>query len=325
MKDVNINTIEKAYTKIKNTIVETPLVSNKSINNRYKSSVFFKLESLQLTGSFKIRGALNKLLELTDHQRKSGVVAYSSGNHAQAVSYASRLMGIESTIVMPNDAPAIKLKNTRKYGAKIVLYDRMNESREDIASKIAFDNNKTIIRPFDDEDIISGQGTAGLEITKKLLKDKITPDIFLCCCSGGGLIAGTSVYLKNFYNNLSIYCAEPEHYDDMRLSLNEGKLVTINPKKKTICDSLTCKVAGQKTFRINKKLLSGGFVVSDDEVKEAIRFLYKEFNIIVEPGGAVPTAAFIKNQNKFIGKVVLVMVSGGNIDKKLLNSIINNE
>ena len=323
MTNINSNSIKSAHKRIKKYILETPLITNIKINKKYGSQIYFKLENKQKTGSFKVRGAFNKLLQLKDGEKKKGIVAYSSGNHGQAVSYASKILGIDSIVVMPSDAPKIKLKNTKKHGAKLVLFNRFIEDREKIAMDIAKKSGRILIRPFNDEDIIIGQGTAGLEIKTKLKEKKIIPDIFLCCCSGGGLIAGTSSYLKYFYPQLSVYSVEPQYYDDMRMSINRGKLVSINPKRKTICDALTVKKAGNLTFKINKKILKKGLVVTDSEVKKAIRFLKNKIGIISEPGGAAPTAAFLSKSHDFYGKVVVVMVSGGNIDKTFFKKILN--
>lgn len=325
MKIINSKSIKEAYERIRPYIALTPLVTNEEINNKYKAKVFFKLECEQITKSFKIRGALNKILQLSEREKQKGVIAYSSGNHGQAVSYASKLSGIDSTIVMPSDAPEIKLVNTKKYGAKIFLYDKLKESREEIAQDLAKKNGMVLVRPFDDEDVIIGQGTAGLEITNELLKRKIQPDVFLCCCSGGGLIAGVSTYLKTYFSNLSVFSVEPRYYDDMKLSLEKGNLVSIDTIKPTICDALTVKVAGNLTFSLNKKLLKSGLVVTDQEVKNAIRFLKSNLNIIAEPGGAASTAAFLSKYREFNDKVVLIMVSGGNIDQELFKKIMNNE
>ena len=323
MKIINSKAIEEAYKRIIQYIVETPMITSEKVNRLYGAKVFFKLECQQKTGSFKIRGAFNKILQLSDYQKQKGIVAYSSGNHGHAVSYVSKLLGVDSIIVMPCDAPKVKIENTKKYGAAIVLYDRLTESREEIALDLVKKSGKTLIRPFDDEDIIIGQGTIGLEIADELLKKNIKPDVFLCCCSGGGLIAGISTYIKDYFKDISIYCVEPEHYDDMRLSLEKGELLSINTDHKTICDALTVKIAGNITFEINKKLLKGGFAVSDEEVKKAIRFLKNRFNIISEPGGAASTAAFLSNLNSFKNKTIVIIVSGGNIDSKLFNSIMN--
>lgn len=322
---INSKSIKEAYERIKKYITKTRLVTNEAINEKYGSKIFFKLECEQKTGSFKIRGALNKIIQLTDREKEKGVIAYSSGNHGQAVSYVCNLLGIESTIVMPKDAPKIKLQNTSKYGAKIVLYDRLKENREEIALDLVKKKHKVLVRPFDDEKIILGQGTVGLEIVNELIEKNILPEVFLCCCSGGGLIAGSSTYLKNYFTNLSIYCVEPQYYDDMKLSLEKGKLVSVKPIKTTICDALMVNVAGNLTFNINKNILNGGYVVTDNEVKEAIRFLKNKLDICSEPGGAAPTAAFLSKYNDFKGRVVVIMVSGGNIDNDFFNMIMDYE
>ena len=325
MKIINVDTIDRAYKRISKHVIKTPIITNEEINNSFGAKVYFKLECNQKTGSFKIRGALNKILQLTKYQKKKGIIAFSSGNHGQAVSYAAKLLNINSTVVMPEDAPRIKIDKTKKNGAKIIFYDRYRENREKIAMNIAKKTNQILIKPFDDEDIIIGQGTAGLEITKELTKKNIVPDTYLCCCSGGGLIAGTSTYLKSYFSDLSVYCVEPKNYDDMRISLKKGKLIAINPTNKTLCDALTVNIAGKKTFRINKKLLSGGLSVSDSQVKKAVTFLKNKLDVIAEPSGAAPTAAFLSNAKRYNGKVIVIMISGGNVDKNLFKQIINNE
>ncbi len=324
LKKVSNESINQAYARIKGHIVNTPLISVNSINDKFNSKVFFKLESEQKTGSFKIRGALNKLLQLTSADKKKGVIAYSSGNHAQAVSYGCKLLGINSMIVMPKDAPKIKILKTKKNGADIIFYDRLTQSRENIAEDLANKTGRVLVKPFDDQDIISSQGTIGLEIYNELKRKEIEPDVLLCCCSGGGLIAGISTYLKNYFSKLSIYSVEPQYYDDMKKSLERGRLVSINPTHNTLCDALTCKTPGKLTFEINKRNLSGGFVVNDSEVKKAISLLNKELNVISEPGGAASVASFLKNYKNFHEKVVIIIVSGGNIDNTLFNKIIKN-
>ena len=323
MKKINNFEIRQSYKRVKKYIYFTPFKTNTIINKQYETNIYFKIESKQKTGSFKIRGAMNKILQLSNKEKKRGVVAYSSGNHGQAVSYACKILKISSIIVMPSDAPKIKINKTKKNGAKIVFYNRKKENREKIAIKISKETKRILIRPFDDEDIINGQGTIGFELVKSLKEKKIKPDVLLCCCSGGGLIAGISTYLKNYYNDILIYCVEPKNYDDMKISLKKGKLTSIKTNRYTICDALTVKTPGKKTFKINKKLLNGGIVVNDIQVKDAIRFLKKNYNIVSEGGGAASTAAFLSNCKIFKNKNVIIIVSGSNIDPQKFRNIIN--
>ena len=323
MKKINNLRIREAYKRIKKYINFTPFKTNKLINKQYQSNIYFKIESKQKTGSFKIRGATNKILQLNNREKKRGIVAYSSGNHGQAVSYICKILGISSIIVMPRDAPTIKINKTKKNGAKIVFYNRKKESREKIAKKISNKTKRILIRPFDDEDIIIGQGTIGYEIYKSLKEKNIKPDVLLCCCSGGGLIAGIATYIKSYYKDILIYSVEPKNYNDMKISLEKGKLTSVKTNRYTICDALTVKIPGKKTFKINKRLLNGGIIVNDNQVKQAIRFLKKYYNIVSEGGGAASTAAFLSNQKIFKNKNIIIIVSGSNIDPKKFKNIIN--
>ena len=208
MTDFDYTLIDEAYKRISSQFLKTPLVTSEYINNLLEAKVYFKLENLQWTGSFKFRGATNKISLLNLKQKQKGVVAYSSGNHAQAVAYASKINGINAKIIMPESAPDIKIINTKSYGAEVILYNVFNENREEIGNKIAKDENRTLIKPYDDLDIIAGQGTSGKEIAEELIKLNIFPDIYLCCCGGGGLIAGTSTYLKHSFPNIKCYSVE---------------------------------------------------------------------------------------------------------------------
>ena len=222
MSDFNINfkKIDEAFKRISGQILRTPLVTSEYVNQLMNAKVYFKLENLQWTGSFKLRGAINKILQLSADEKKSGVVAYSSGNHAQAVAYASKVNGINAKIVMPENAPKVKIANTKKYGAEVILYN-IYENREEIANKISIDEGRAMIKPYDDLDIIAGQGTSGKEIAEELLKLNILPDMYLCCCGGGGLIAGTSTYLKYIFPNIECYSVEPDDFDDTKVSLEK--------------------------------------------------------------------------------------------------------
>ncbi len=322
MEELTVILINQAYNRICSEVLRTPLVTNESINKIVNAKVFFKLENLQHTGSFKLRGATNVISQLTKNEKSTGVVAYSSGNHAQAVAYASNIRKIKSKIIMPKNAPSIKINNTMKYGGEIIFYDSKNESRENIALEIAKKEKRKIIKPYDDIQTIAGQGTVGKEIVEELNKINIKPDIYLCCCGGGGLLAGTSTYLKNNFPKISIYSVEPEDFNDTQLSLLENRIIENKKNVFSICDSLLAPNPGKITFPINKKILSGGLSVSDEEVKETIIQLAEKLKIVVEPGGAVAAAALFNAKLEFENKNIVILISGGNIDYSFFSNII---
>ena len=313
--------IDTAHSLIKNQIIQTPLISNDYINKKLNSKIFFKLENLQNTGSFKFRGASYKISKLNDENKKNGVVAYSSGNHAQAVAYASLQQNINCKIIMPKNAPKIKIENTRKYKAEVILYDPETESRESIGEKISIEENRTLIRPYDDIDIIAGQGTAGKEIYEQLMQISTIPDIYLCCCGGGGLIAGTSTYLNEKFTNIKSYSVEPFGFEDTKKSLNSGKILPNEKGYTSICDAIITPQPGDVTFPINLKNLQDGLVVTDEEVKNVIKFLSEHLKIIVEPGGAVAATAALTEKINLKNKTVVVMISGGNIDFEMFTRL----
>ena len=314
MSDFNYLNIHKAYEIIKHAVNKTPLITNDYINHLLDAKVYFKLENLQKTGSFKFRGATNKISQLSKEQKSRGLVAYSSGNHAQAVAYASLQENISAKIIMPNNAPKIKIENTKKYKAEVILYDPQKEIREEIGKEIEKKEHRMLIKPYDDYDIIAGQGTAGYEISQDLANLSITPDIYLCCCGGGGLIAGTSTYLKYKYPNIKSFAVEPYGFEDTKISLINKKIISNKPGFSSICDAIITPQPGQLTFPINIKTLSGGIVVEDDEVKNSIKILAEHLKIIVEPGGAVAATAALTKKINLKNKTVVVMISGGNID-----------
>ena len=325
MNLLSTSDIDKAHLILQPFITQTPLVTNEAINTLVNAKVYFKLENLQKTGSFKIRGAMYKISLLSEEQRQKGIVAYSSGNHAQAVACASFNYGIQATIVMPENAPKIKIENTKSYGANIVLYNPKTESREVIGNKIAFETGKTLIKPYDDIDIITGQGTIGKEITEQLKELNIVPDMYLCCVSGGGLIAGSSFYLKNNFPEIESYSVEPENFNDTLLSLKKKYIVPNKNTTNSICDALLVSQPGEITFEINQSTLKGGLDVSDQEVKKTIKILAETLKVIVEPGGAVAAAALLSKKIKVINKTVVVILSGGNIDRDLFSQIVTKD
>ena len=241
MTDFSYLNVDNAYKLINQMVTKTPLVTNDYINNLIEAEIYFKLENLQNTGSFKLRGATHKITKLIENVKDSGVVAYSSGNHAQAVAYASMINSISAKIIMPKTAPQIKIENTKNYGAEVILYDTYFQNREEIGIEIQKKENRALIKPYDDEDIIAGQGTAAIEIVNDLEEQSIEPDLYLCCCGGGGLIAGTSTYLKHIYPNIKTYSVEPDEFDDTKRSLEAGKIIE-NKKNPTIKNRKPVKI-----------------------------------------------------------------------------------
>ncbi len=319
--NITFKEIENAYERIKNSITKTPLVSNDYINEILDAKVYFKLENLQITGSFKLRGATNKITNISKDLIKNGVVAYSSGNHAQAVAYSALKNNISAKIIMPKNAPKVKIENTKDYGADVILYDTFFENREKIGNEIKEKENRILIKPYDDLEIIAGQGTAGIEIVQDLNKLSIVPDIYLCCCGGGGLIAGTSTYLNHHFPKLKSYSVEPIGFDDTKKSLENKSILKNSNNTKSICDALLAPMPGNITFPINLKNLNGGISVSDEEVKKTIILLSEHLKIVVEPGGAVAAAAVLNNKINIKNKKIIVMISGGNIDLELFRSL----
>ncbi len=319
--NVTFNSILEASKRLEGKIVRTPILQSKYINEKLDSNIFLKAENLQTIGAFKFRGAMNSILQLPPDIKK--VVAWSSGNHAQAVAAASKITGRQATIVMPEDSPKAKLNGTAFWGATIIKYDRNKENREEIGKKIAKDINAKIIPPFDDEKVIIGQGTAGIECIEQLNEIKVTPDVVLCCCGGGGLIAGISTAIKEKFQNAKIYSVEPENFDDTKKSLKENSIVPNSMKHNSICDALLANKPGKITFEINKLNLTSGLSVSDKEALIAMKTAFKYLKIVLEPGGAVALAAAIFKKIDIIDKNVLVIASGGNVDKDIFENCLS--
>src|ERR1700675_4569573 len=273
--------------------VRTPLLSSPALDERVGTRVFLKPEMLQRTGSFKFRGAFNKMSSIPESARGGGVVAFSSGNHAQGVAAAARILNMPATIVMPADAPLSKRERTKAYDAEVVLYDRDREDREAIARDIAGKRGATLVRPYDDPFVIAGQGTVGREIAEDMAALGIAPDIVVAPASGGGLIAGVATAVKARFPNAMMIVAEPEFYDDHGLSLRAGHREAHHAAGRTICDALMAQMPGEMTFSINSKLLAKGVTASDDEVGAAVGYAYRELKLVVEPGGAVGLAALL--------------------------------
>jgi threonine dehydratase len=302
--------------------IRTPLLSLPVLNERAGAKVFLKPEMLQRTGSFKFRGAFNKVSSIPQDKRSGGVVAFSSGNHAQGVAAAAKILDMQATIVMPSDAPLSKRERTKSYGAEVVLYDRDRDDREAIARGIAAKRGATLVKPYDDPFVIAGQGTAGREIAEDMAALGIAPDIVVAPASGGGLIAGVATAVKARFPRAELIVAEPEAFDDHKRSLVAGHREPHAPAGRTICDALMALIPGEITFTINGKLLSRGVTASDAEVGAAVAFAYRELKLVVEPGGAVGLAALLAGRLDVAGKNVVIVLSGGNVDADLFAELV---
>ena len=306
--------IHAAAEKLAAVAVETPLLQAPALDRRTGGHVLIKAEMLQRTGSFKFRGAYNKISRIAPALRNKGVVAFSSGNHAQGVAAAAQLLNTPATIVMPADAPAIKIENTRGYDASVVLYDRDTGDREAIAAEIVARTGATLVRPYDDPDIIAGQGTIGLELVRQAEALGCRLDVVLTPCSGGGLMAGCATAVKALSPQTRLMTVEPQDFDDMARSLASGHRQTNKPGRRSICDALMSPIPGVLTFRINQRLTEAGLAVSDAEVQQAMAFAFRELKLVVEPGGAVPLAAVLSGKVEAAGQTIALVLSGGNVD-----------
>ncbi|NVN84741.1 MAG: threonine/serine dehydratase [Rhodopseudomonas sp.] len=302
--------------------VRTPLLSCPALDAVTGARVLLKPEMLQRTGSFKFRGAFNKMSSIPKAARGGGVVAFSSGNHAQGVAAAAQILDMRATIVMPADAPLSKRERTRGYGAEVVLYDRDREDREAIAREIAAARGATLVPPYDDPWVIAGQGTVGREIAEDLAGLGLAPDIVVAPVSGGGLIAGIAVAVKARFPQASIISAEPDAFDDHARSLAAGHREPHSAEGRTICDALMASIPGELTFAINRRLLARGVTASDAEIAQAVAFLFRELKLVAEPGGAVALAALLSGRLDARGKTVVIVLSGGNVDADLYARLI---
>ena len=307
---VDYAAIEAAAGRLAGIARHTPLLSSEALDARVGGRLLIKPEPLQHTGSFKFRGAYNAIAQLPP----GPVVAFSSGNHAQGVAAAARLLGRGATIIMPADAPAIKRRNTARLGAEVVLYDRDRDDREAIGREIAERTGAMLVRPYDDVRIIAGQGTLGREMALDARAMGMVPDAAIVCCGGGGLIAGTATALVHHFPGIEVYAAEPVGFDDTARSLRSGVREGNRPGASSICDALLAPMPGAITFEVNRRLLAGGLVVDDTAVLDAMRAAFLELKIVVEPGGAIALAAALSGALDCRGRTVLVVLSGGNVD-----------
>lgn len=321
---VGIDDVHAAAERLKGRVVETPLLDYPLLSERLGFRLLVKAETLQITGSFKFRGASNRLIaaKAADPSLRA-VVAFSSGNHAQGVAAAAKILGLKATIVMPSDAPAIKVANTKGYGAEVVSYQRHSEDREAIARTIAEREGGLIVPPYDDPFIIAGQGTAGLEIAVQAKGLGATPDLVIAPCSGGGLVGGVATAVKDAFPQTAIYAAEPAGYDDLSRSLAAGERLPNKPTAPSICDALMAEKPGALTFPIHRKLLAGSKVVSDEAVLDAMSFAQRHLKLVVEPGGAAGLAAVLAMRAELKGKTAVVICSGGNADPEMIKRAAN--
>lgn len=302
--------------------IRTPLLESPLLNDQVGRRVLVKPECLQRTGSFKFRGASNKIRSLSTDQCRGGVVAYSSGNHAQGVAAAARYAGVPALIVMPSDAPAIKRANTESWGAEIQPYDRFTEDRMAIAEAIATERNATLVRPYDDPFIIAGQGTIGLEIADQLAELGVKAEAVVSPCGGGGLISGTALAVKTRLPDIKVFAVEPEGFDDTARSLQAGSRCSIDPAARSICDALLSPTPGTITFAMNQHLLDGGLVVTDEEAKAAMKAAFLDLKVVAEPGGAVALASILAGKLPQGDGPVVAVISGGNVDPTLFQEAL---
>ncbi len=314
--------IMSAVNRLAGRIVRTPLLESPLLNQRMGRRILVKPECLQRTGSFKFRGASNKILALGDSVKTGGVVAYSSGNHAQGVAAAAHFAGIPALIVMPSDAPAIKRANTAAWGAEIKLYDRFTENREALAQSIAKSRGAAIVPPYDDPLVIAGQGTVGVEIAEQLEAMDVKPCAVVVPCGGGGLISGTALALSNLCPDVPIYSAEPADFNDTARSLTSGERESVSPDARSICDALLTPTPGVITIALNQALLSGGLSVTDKEALAAMRTAFLDLKLVVEPGGAVALASILSGKLPPGDDPVVAVLSGGNVDPETFQAAL---
>src|SRR5215472_7053831 len=306
--------IQAAAERIVPYAIRTPLVESWQLNALTGGRVFLKLETLQRTGSFKFRGACNRLAMIPHGARANGVVAFSTGNHAQGVAAAAQLFGMPALIVMPKDAPRPKIEGTRSLGATIVEYDRVRDDREAIAATICAERGAVLVRPFDDAGIIAGQGTVGLEIAKGASHLGVELDEVLVPCSGGGLVSGVALGLKGATSSAKVHSVEPENFAGMKLSLEAGKRVKASGGALSIADALMAPIPGEIVFEVARALLAPGLTVSDAEIRVAVGFAAEKLKLLVEPGGAAALAALLAGRIEVRDRAVALVLSGGNAE-----------
>ncbi len=315
--------VEDAAKRLEGVTVHTPLLRYELLDRLVGAPVWIKPETLQRTGSFKMRGAWNRISRIPEEDKPKGVVAFSSGNHAQGVAESAKILGLKATIVMPADAPRAKIEAARGRGAEIRLYDRVKESREAIAAEIAKKSGATTVRPFDDAWIMAGQGTSGLEAAQDAKAEGVTFGSLICNASGGGLLAGVAVAFEALSPSTEVWAAEPAGHDDLIRSLAAGKIVSNEPGYRSIADALLTPEPGVLPFEIHKRRVKGGFAATNDQLLDAMSFAFHHLKLVVEPGGGCSLAVLLANRAHFAARgPVLIILSGGNVDADLFSQAI---
>lgn len=316
---LSLSDIQAAAERIRGPAVRTPLLASPAASAATGARVFVKPEVLQKTGSFKFRGAMSRLSLLSADERKRGVVAFSSGNHAQGVAAAARDLGMPAVIVMPADAPRMKIDNTRGFGAEVILYDRVREDRVAIGRKLASERGLVLVPPFDDFHVMAGQGTIGLELVEDAKAAGVELDVVLTPASGGGLASGVSTALAALSPRTAFVAVEPRAFNDLERSLDAGERLANAPGATSICDALLSDKPGELTFPILQKVGARAVSVTDDEALAAMAFAFREMKLVAEPSGATTLAAILTDKVDVRGKTVAVVMSGGNVDAETFN------
>lgn len=309
---ITLDDVVAAAGRLEGVAHHTPVLHSRTLDEQTGAAVFLKAENFQRAGAFKFRGAFNRICTLAPEQREAGVIAYSSGNHAQAVALAARLMALRATLLMPEDAPATKVEATAAYGAEIIRYDRYRDDRAKLAGEIAAERGLVVVPPFNDDMVMAGQGTAALE----LLEDVEDLDVLMAPIGGGGLIAGCATAAKARRPAIQVVGVEPETGDDTKRSLERGERVRLPAVPVTIADGLQLDVPGELPFEVIHNLVDRVVLVSDEEIVDAMRFLFERLKVVVEPSGAVPVAALLAGRMEASGRRVGAILSGGNVGAK---------
>ena len=315
--------IQEAAGRIAGQAARTPLLACQKLNEISGADVYVKPECLQRTGSFKFRGAYNAISQLSENELAAGIIASSSGNHAQGVACAAAIMGAKATIIMPSDAPKLKVERTRGHGADIRFYDRASEDREAVARQAIEELGGTFIHPFENPNVVAGQGTAGLEICEDLIAEGKALDRVLVCTGGGGLTAGVAIAVRHHFPNAKVHTVEPDGFDDYKRSLEADERQSNPSGTGSICDAIMTPMPGELSFDICQPILEKGIVISDDEALAAIRFAFQELKIVLEPGGAAALAGMLQAGDKWAGETIAVVASGGNVDAQMFARAIS--